>query len=479
MASEQAKEFRKQGIAAAKSGQKDQARQLLQQSLRLEPGSETAWLWLMSVARDQREKMICLYKLLTINPNNQMGLDALQSLGMTLEQLAQQLGSKAEAVPPAAAPASVAPPPARTAAQPPSPAVAQAPGVPVPEPQRLAQAQAELDALVREYLAPFAEYSGITWTRKTSKRAGERDSLTLRLYMAGGVTAVLVIVFIIGAVVIMNNPAARAVLFAPTETPTRTPAPPTPTFTPTLGLTPTPSPTPELTLTPSPTVNVNIAQNSGIEPTEIYPDVSERGIRESVGLINAGQVEVALPTLVAEVTLVQSNFNPNPYYYQAMGLVKQGELDRAAEVLRDAERRLPEKPNDNFAPLVNAGLAYVDALRAERALADRRLDEARALLANVEDRAQNAIDGDPRLEQPYLALARRYALDQDYTRAIGVIDEGLAVPELAANLNLILEKGEDYFQQGEFELATYQAFLALYVNPAAEPAHILQIRTAL
>ena len=44
--------------------------------------------------------------------------------------------------------------------------------VPIPDPQRITQAQAELDALVRDYLAPFEGYSGVAWTHKTGSRAG-------------------------------------------------------------------------------------------------------------------------------------------------------------------------------------------------------------------------------------------------------------------------------------------------------------------
>ena len=102
MSSEQAKELRRQGIAAAKAGQKDQARQLLQQSLRLDPGSEAAWLWLVSVSRDQRERLFCLNKLLEINPNNEMALQSLQQLGLTREQLAQSQQTGGQTPSPAA-----------------------------------------------------------------------------------------------------------------------------------------------------------------------------------------------------------------------------------------------------------------------------------------------------------------------------------------------------------------------------------------
>jgi Tfp pilus assembly protein PilF len=52
VASDQARELRARGIAAAKAGSKEEARQLLQQSVRIEPRNEAAWLWLASVARD-------------------------------------------------------------------------------------------------------------------------------------------------------------------------------------------------------------------------------------------------------------------------------------------------------------------------------------------------------------------------------------------------------------------------------------------
>ena len=98
MASDRARELRERGIQAAKAGQKDQARQLLQQSLKLDPRNEAAWLWLASVARDKRERMLSLQKLLEVNPNNETARKALQAL-------------ESEAAP--AAPAT--PPPARPA----------------------------------------------------------------------------------------------------------------------------------------------------------------------------------------------------------------------------------------------------------------------------------------------------------------------------------------------------------------------------
>jgi tetratricopeptide (TPR) repeat protein len=472
VSSEQAKELRKQGIAAAKAGQKDQARQLLQQSLRLDPNSEPAWLWLTSVARDQRERLFCLNKLLEINPRNEMALQSLQQLGLTREQLAQsqQSGSAPQRTP-------SVPQPAVPSAPTPAP---QAPGVPIPDQGRIAQAQSEAEPVVRDYLAPPKGYPGVTWIRKSRGRAGERDILLLRLYVAGGVAGVLIALFVVGTIVVMNNPELRGIVFAPTWTVSPTPLPPSNTPTPTAGVTPTPSLTPELTYTPSPTVPPEIPNGAqSIQATPIYPAVQEKGVRDSIALLDGGQFEVAIPTLNVEITRVATSFDPNPYYYAALAYVQKGDLEAAVQVLQEAENRLPEKQNPSFDALVNAGFAYVDLKLAERALDDNDRQEANAQLANVQDRAEEAIKGDARLELPYLALAQRYTFDRDYNLALGVLDQGLAVPELAANVNLIVQKGDIYFQQKEYDLAAYQAFLALYINPATEAAHLLKIHTAM
>ncbi|MEO8609635.1 MAG: tetratricopeptide repeat protein [Chloroflexota bacterium] len=481
MSSEQAKELRRQGIAAAKAGQKDQARQLLQQSLRLEPNSEAGWLWLVSVARDQRERLFCLNKLLDINPNNEMALQSLQQLGLTREQLRQSQqapGQPAQtSTPPPTLGRSTPPPDAQPAAPTPS---TQAPGVPVADPQKIAQAQAEAEQMVREYLGAPRSYPGVTWVRKTGRRAGERDAMVLRLYIGAGVAVALIGLFIVGALVVLNNPELRGIVFAPTWTISPTPAPPSNTPTPTPGVTPTPSPTPELTYTPSPTVPPEIPNGAqSLAPTLIYPPVQEKGIRDSIALLDGGQFDVAIPTLNVEITRVASSFDPNPYYYSALAYIQKGDLDAASEVLNDAEKRLPERPNDNFKPLIDAGFAYLDLKLAQKALDDNNRTEANSQLSNVKDRAEAAIKGDSRLELPYLALAQRYTLNRDYDLAVSVLDQGLSVPDLASDVNLIVQKGEVYFQQKEYDLASYQAFLALYINPAVEQAHLLQIHTAL
>ncbi len=59
------------GIAAARAGDKARTRTLLRQVTDLEPGNELAWLWLANTAEDPRESLACLRRVLDINPSNE------------------------------------------------------------------------------------------------------------------------------------------------------------------------------------------------------------------------------------------------------------------------------------------------------------------------------------------------------------------------------------------------------------------------
>lgn len=465
MSSDQAKQLRQQGIAAAKAGQNEQARQLLQQSIRIEPQSEAAWLWLASVARDQRERLFCLQKLLEINPNNEMGLKALEAMGVNPAQLS---------TPAAPAGQATSGRPATQSAQ-----QAQMPGVPIPDPQRMAEIQGQIDSIVREYLSPTTGNESIKWVHKTRGRAGERDALVLRLYVGGAIVGVLAVLAIIATTILLTNADARKLVFAPTWTPSFTPTL-TPTNTP--GFTPTPSPTPELTLTPSPTIPSDIRPGDIAfppTPTDIYPPLQDRLISDAVNLINREDYSAAIPTLSAERERTSVRFNPNPYYYEALALAKEGDTDRALDILEEAEGRLDEAPNENFKPLIDLGFAEVYMLLAEDAGIRGLTEDRAAYLSVVQTRCDSAIEGDPRLAEAYVVLAKRHALDGNYDAALTVLDGGLTVPQLANDLNLIVQKGEIYFQQDDLDKAAYQAFYALYIDPTIEQAYLLQIKTAL
>jgi tetratricopeptide (TPR) repeat protein len=476
VSSEQARDLRQQGIAAAKAGQKDQARQLLQQSIRLEPKSEAAWLWLASVARDQRERVFCLQKILEINPTNDQALKA-------LAQVDQSASATGPLSPPAAGgglvkrltqtsetPA-VAPVPPRVSTQ---EMMAQAPGVPLPDADKVRRAAEAAEAIVREELQTPA--SAVKWVRKTKGRAGERDIWVLRGYVAAGSLVAIALLCTASYFVVANTPPLAAVVFAPTATLTFTP---THTSTPTPGLTPTPSPTPRVAPPATATVPVSVptADVYSLEATDVYPEILEAPLQSAISLIDRGEYSVALPTLAAERANTSTRFNPNPYYYEAVALARNGNFAAALRTLREAEDRLEEAPNDNFQPLIDTGFAYVYLLRAENA--ELQGSDGSADVAEAQTRAEAAAEGDPRLALAHVYLARSYALQGDERTALEALNAGQDVSDLQNDVNLIAEKARVYLQLGEYERADREAFLALYIDPTTAAAYEVQIMSAL
>ncbi len=63
-------DFLKQGIAAARAGRKDEARQKLMRVIELDEQNEQAWLWLSGVVESDADRRACLENVLTINPAN-------------------------------------------------------------------------------------------------------------------------------------------------------------------------------------------------------------------------------------------------------------------------------------------------------------------------------------------------------------------------------------------------------------------------
>jgi Tfp pilus assembly protein PilF len=61
----------KGGIEAAKAGEKDKARRLLEQVVEADPDNETAWLWLSAAVDTRGERIRCLEMALKLHPANQ------------------------------------------------------------------------------------------------------------------------------------------------------------------------------------------------------------------------------------------------------------------------------------------------------------------------------------------------------------------------------------------------------------------------
>lgn len=68
------------GIAAAKAGENDTARNLLLRALDVDSENEQAWLWLSAVVQTDEDRRICLENVLVLNSNNKAAQRGLQRL---------------------------------------------------------------------------------------------------------------------------------------------------------------------------------------------------------------------------------------------------------------------------------------------------------------------------------------------------------------------------------------------------------------
>ena len=73
-----------QGIALAKAGRHEEARNILLQVVELDERNEPAWLWLSGVVDSDDDKAIALENVLAINPDNEWAKRGLQMLGRVI-----------------------------------------------------------------------------------------------------------------------------------------------------------------------------------------------------------------------------------------------------------------------------------------------------------------------------------------------------------------------------------------------------------
>ncbi|MBI5959974.1 MAG: hypothetical protein HY866_14640, partial [Chloroflexi bacterium] len=165
MGQEQAKQLLQQGIAAAKGGRPDIARQSLQQVVRLDPQNETAWLWLSSVMAEPKERMFCLKRLLEINPQNEFALKGLRAMGID---------------------------PAQTAAPVPGSSI------PVLDEAKYNRVMQTAEEFLRRYNPQPPDRLDIRWTQKKKKRYNEGGTTHLRQFVY--FSAVLVVLLLVGGI---------------------------------------------------------------------------------------------------------------------------------------------------------------------------------------------------------------------------------------------------------------------------------------
>lgn len=69
------------GVDAARRGDRQTARKLLEQVVSIDDNNEQAWMWLATCVNTLSERRACLQKVLEINPNNARAKEALANLG--------------------------------------------------------------------------------------------------------------------------------------------------------------------------------------------------------------------------------------------------------------------------------------------------------------------------------------------------------------------------------------------------------------
>ncbi len=77
-------ELLQKGIALAKAGQREEARNVLLQVVEQDERNESAWLWISGVVDTDDDKAIALENVLTLNPNNEWAKRGLQLMGRPL-----------------------------------------------------------------------------------------------------------------------------------------------------------------------------------------------------------------------------------------------------------------------------------------------------------------------------------------------------------------------------------------------------------
>ena len=424
-----AQDLLRRGIAAAQAGEKDQARALLQQAVRLDPKNETIWLWLSSVARDNPERIFCLRQLLSLNPKNETAIKGLRALGVAVQKSAGDVTG----------------------------------GVPVVSEPALAAAQPKLDALLAEYLGSPEPDLGLVWVVKKKGRHGERSAAYLTAGVVAGVVAVVGLVLVVLAAIFV--PQIRASLL---PTPSLTPPPATLTPTPTAGPTNTPSPTPRVSPTPSPTYPPEVpngadafARTRRLTPTPAYYATQHPLVAEAENAARAYWTRnydeaIDLAQRARANSPGQERGLLDTFFYEGMSQAVKGNLTQAEDVLR---RGLEWED----IALLNAGLGYVYYRMG-------RYDDSQS--ANLK-----AIEQDRDLALPVLTQADVYLARGQFAEALDLVDGALERRRLAYDVNLIVKRGEVYLAMGNYDRAIADARLAQYIDPVAESAYQLAART--
>ncbi len=440
MGQEQAKQLLQRGIAAARSGQPDIARDALQQSIRLDPHNEMAWLWLSSVARDDSERLFCLKQLLAINPQNEFALKGLRALGVEPVHTTEP-GAGAS--------------------------------VPVLDDTKYARVQQSVDDLLRRYNPQPVDHLNIPWTHKRRKRYGEGGATRLRqaLYAVAALVLIgfaAVVVLAISQVDFLDRLRGEEVGVVYTRVPSLTP---TLTMTPTIGG-PTPTPFPGTMAVPATSVPAGLEQRGNpyglASPTALYPRVNvnvARLVEEAVNYYSIGDYDEAIRLLSTEREQSDHCY-PSVVYYEALSHAAEGDYRQALDLLNEARAYEPPRgfTSCQGEPLILAGLAQVSFMQNPQS------QDALTF-------SDQALSADPRLIQAVVTKARAQLVRGQVTAALSTVTQALL--ESPEDTNLLILAAEIQLANNQLRIALDYIGQALYIEPALQPALHLQAETYL
>ena len=78
-----------EAIAAARTGDRARARELLSRLLRSESSNPEYWIWMSAVVESKREKIYCLESALRLDPTNRAAMRGLVILGARVPEPAE------------------------------------------------------------------------------------------------------------------------------------------------------------------------------------------------------------------------------------------------------------------------------------------------------------------------------------------------------------------------------------------------------
>ena len=169
-----------------------------------------------------------------------------------------------------------------------------------------------------------------------------------------------------------------------------------------------------------------------------------------------------------------------------MALARVGKFGEALNVLQAGEERIEgettAQDRPQFKALIDLGFAEYELLRGLDYQSRGEAGNAAASFAAARERAQTALDFDPRYAQGHLIIARSYRAERNSEDALAALDQPIAlldrVPEFGINSDFVIERGEVYLQDARLaenagrtearraalEAARYQAYYAVYLN---------------